>query len=151
MKEGYLDATRGLNEFAWDPSVPVFIWLRFLVGQRVQEQHRRHLQTHGRAVGRKLSIDRGAIPGASTGDLDARLLGKLTSPSRAAVRAERKLRRQEAHNPMDPLDREVLALRHDEQALDLDKSAASKRYTRALTRLREILSDRPNASSERGP
>ena len=46
---------------------------------------------------------------------------------------------------MDPLDREVLALRHFEQlsnaeaaqVLGLDKSAASKRYVRALQRLKD--------------
>jgi RNA polymerase sigma-70 factor (ECF subfamily) len=99
------------------------------------------------------------MPGASTGALAARLLGKLTSPSEAALRAERKLRLQEALNRMDPLDREVIVLRHYEQmtngdaaaALELDKSAASKRYTRALTRLRPLLADLPGASSDGEP
>ena len=48
---------------------------------------------------------------------------------------------------MDPIDREILVLRHYEQlsngeaaqVLGLDKSAASKRYVRALVRLKEIL------------
>jgi RNA polymerase sigma-70 factor (ECF subfamily) len=147
IQEGYLDAMRRLDEFIHDPSVPFYIWLRFLVGQRVQEQHRRHLDTPGRDVGREISIYRGAMPGASTGALAARLLGNLTSPSDAAMRAERKLRLQEALNRMDPMDREILVLRHYEQmtngnaamALGLEKSAASKRYTRALVRLKEIL------------
>ena len=147
IQEGYLDAMTRLEEFARDPRVPFYIWLRFLVGQRVQEQHRRHLGSPGRDVGREISIYRGAMPGASTGVLAARLLGKLTSPSQAAQRAERKVRLQEALNRMDPLDREMLVLRHYEQmtngdaaaALGLDKSAASKRYTRALIRLKEIL------------
>ena len=148
IQEGYLDAMTRLDEFARDPRVPFYIWLRFLVGQRVQEQHRRHLASPGRDVGREISISRGAMPGASTGVLAARLLGKLTSPSQAAQRAERKVHLQEALNRMDPLDREILVLRHYEQmtngdaaaALGLDKSASSKRYTRALVRLKEILS-----------
>ena len=139
---------RRLEEFIRDPAVPFYIRLRFLVGQRVQEQHRRHLGTPGRDVGREVSIYRGAMPGASTGALAARLLGKLTSPSQAAIRAERKIRLQEALNRMDPLDREILVLRHYEQmtngdaaaALGLKRAAASKRYTRALDRLRKILS-----------
>jgi RNA polymerase sigma-70 factor (ECF subfamily) len=147
IQEGFLEALRRLDEYAADPSVPFYIWLRFLVGQNVQEQHRRHLGTAGRDVGREVSIYRGAMPGASTGALAARLLGNLTSPSQAAIRAERKLRLQEALNRIDPLDREILVLRHYEQmtngdaaaALGLDKSAASKRYTRALERLKEIL------------
>ena len=48
---------------------------------------------------------------------------------------------------MEPLDREVLALRHFEQlnnretahAMGVHESAASKRYVRALKRLKEIL------------
>ena len=66
IQEGYLDATKRLEEFARDPSVSFYIWLRFLVGQRIQEQHRRHLGTPGRDVGREVSIYRGAMPGAST-------------------------------------------------------------------------------------
>jgi RNA polymerase sigma-70 factor (ECF subfamily) len=75
----------------------------------------------------------------------------MTSASRAAIRAEHKLIVQEALNGMDPIDREVLTLRHfehlgnDETALvlGLSKSAASNRYVRALRRLKEILSSIP--------
>jgi RNA polymerase sigma-70 factor (ECF subfamily) len=158
IQEGYLDAMRRLDEFIRDPAVPFYIWLRFLVGQRLQEQHRRHLDTPGRDVGRDVSIYRGAMPGASTSALAARLLGKLTSPSDAAIRAERRSRLQNALEMMDPLDREILTLRHYEQmtngdaaaALGLDKSVASRRYTRALERLEEILAALPGAGSEEG-
>jgi RNA polymerase sigma-70 factor (ECF subfamily) len=52
---------------------------------------------------------------------------------------------------MDPLDREVLALRHFEQlnnaetaqALGIQESAASKRYIRALKKLKDILTSLP--------
>ena len=52
---------------------------------------------------------------------------------------------------MDPLDREVLALRHFEMltnaevaaVLGVKKSAASNRYVRALERLRDLLSGSP--------
>jgi RNA polymerase sigma-70 factor (ECF subfamily) len=79
------------------------------------------------------------------------LLGRLTSPTLAARRAEMQIRLQEVINAMDPLDREVLALRHFEeltngevaQVLGLSKSAASNRYLRALARLKEILEGIP--------
>jgi RNA polymerase sigma-70 factor (ECF subfamily) len=158
IQEGYLDAMRRLEEYTRDPSVSFYVWLRFLVGQRVAECHRRYLGRPGRDVGREVSIYRGVMPGVSSGALAARLLGKLTSPSQAAMRAERKIRLQEALNRMDPLDREILVLRHYEQmtngdaaaALGLDKSAASKRYTRALQRLKEILAALPGEISEEG-
>ena len=52
---------------------------------------------------------------------------------------------------MDPIDREVLALRHFEelsnaetaQVLGLQKSAASNRYIRALKRLKDLLESLP--------
>ncbi len=151
IQEGYLDAIRRVEEYIRDPSVPFYIWLRFLVGQRVAEHQRRYLGRPGRNVDREVSIYGGAIPGVSTGALAARLLGKLTSPIQAAVRAERKQQLQEALNSMDPIDREILVLRHYEQmtnvdaaaALGIEKAAASKRYTRALERLRELLADLP--------
>ncbi len=72
-----------------------------------------------------------------------------------AIRAERKLRLQEALNTMDAIDREVLVLRHFEQlsngecarVLGLGESAATKRYIRALKRLKEILTALPGAGA----
>ena len=53
---------------------------------------------------------------------------------------------------MEPLDREVLALRHFEmlsnaetaEVLGIKKSAASNRYVRALERLKDILAGLPD-------
>ncbi|MDG3002392.1 sigma-70 family RNA polymerase sigma factor [Paludisphaera mucosa] len=159
VRQGCQDATRRLGEFARDPSVPFYIWLRSLVGRRVQEQHRRHLDTPGRDVGREVSIYRGAMPGVGTGALAARLLGQSTGPAGEAMRAERKLRLQDALNRMDPLDREILVLRHYEQmandeaaaALGLTVAAASRRYTTALERLEEILEALPGDTSGAAP
>ena len=104
------------------------------------------------------SLYRGALPQASSVVLAAQLLAQLTSVSRAVIRAETQLRVQEALNSMDPLDQEVLALRHfempsnDETAavLGIRKSAASNRYVRALKRLKEILADVPGFSDSAG-
>jgi RNA polymerase sigma-70 factor (ECF subfamily) len=67
------------------------------------------------------------------------------------VRAERLLRLQEAVNALEPLDREVLSLRHFEeltrretaQVLGIEEGAAAKRYIRALKRLKGVLADMP--------
>jgi RNA polymerase sigma-70 factor (ECF subfamily) len=100
-----------------------------------------------RDAAQEVSLYRGGPPAASTHSLANLLLGRLTSPSKAAIRSERQLRLQEALNGMDPLDREVLALRHFEElsnsevatVLGLSKTAASNRYIRALKRLKVIL------------
>ena len=55
---------------------------------------------------------------------------------------------------MEPIDREVIALRHFEElsndeaaaVLGLSKAAASKRYVRAMLRLKAALSDTPGLS-----
>ena len=96
------------------------------------------------------------LPQASSAALAAQLLGRETRPSVAAVREERKRRLQEALNAMDPLDQEVLVLRHFEdltnaevaRELDLQVSAASKRYIRALRKLEEILAALPGGGDE---
>jgi RNA polymerase sigma-70 factor (ECF subfamily) len=83
--------------------------------------------------------------------LAANLLGRIPDPPEEAVRAEVKVRLQEALNAMDPADREVLALRHFEQlslaeaALELGVSeeAAKKRHVRAVRRLRDVLAGLP--------
>jgi RNA polymerase sigma-70 factor (ECF subfamily) len=157
IQEAYIDASRRLAEYARQPAgMPFYLWLRFLVGQRLVEQHRRHLGAQARDAGREVTLYRGTMPEATTAALAARLLGKFTTPSQAAIRAERKLRLQTALNAMDPIDREILVLRHYEQltnneaalVLDLDKSAASKRYARALVRLKDILAAMPGGLGE---
>jgi RNA polymerase sigma-70 factor, ECF subfamily len=98
-----------------------------------------------------VSLYREALPAASSAALAAQLLGRFTSPTQAAVRAERMLRIQEAINNLDPIDREVLSLRHFEhlnrketaQVLGIEEAAAAKRYIRALKRLKDTLADMP--------
>jgi RNA polymerase sigma-70 factor (ECF subfamily) len=152
LQDAYLDVRRRIIEYARDPAaMPFHLWLRLVTGQRLTDLHRHHLGSQMRDAGQEVSLHRGPFPQASSISLAAQLLGKMTSASKAAIRAEHKLIVQEALNGMDPIDREVLALRHfehlsnDETALvlGLSKSAASNRYIRALRRLKEILSSIP--------
>ena len=64
-----------------------------------------HLGTQLRDAGREISLHRGALPQASSVFLAAQLLGRLTTPSAAAGRAELQIRVQEALNSMEALDR----------------------------------------------
>ena len=105
-------------------------------------------------VGREISLHRGALPGASSTSLAAQLLGRVTTASRIAARAEMQRLLQDAINTMDPIDREVIALRHFEElsneeaalVLGLNKAAASKRYVRAMLRLKAVLDGIPGVS-----
>jgi RNA polymerase sigma-70 factor (ECF subfamily) len=151
VQEVNLAASEHLADYLGKRATPFFLWLRGIAGNKLLEVHRRHLGTPMRDARREVSLYRGALPGATSAALAARLLGHQTRPSEAAVRAEAKIRLQEALNGMDPLDREVLALRHFEQlsnaeaagVLQIKEAAAGKRYLRALERLREILAQMP--------
>ncbi len=115
LQEAYLEAWKHLADYLREPTMPFFLWLRGIAGNKLREQHRHHLGTQMRDAGREVSLYRGTLPETTSAALAAQLLGHGTRPSEAAVRAEIKVRLQEALNSMDPLDREVLALRHFEQ------------------------------------
>ena len=149
LQEAYLDARRKLPNYSTKDDLPFFLWLRLVVGQKLTDCHRYHLGAKMRDAGREISLHQGPMPMATSFALAAQLLGKMTTPSRAAMRAESRLRIQEALDAMDPIDREVLTLRHFEvlsnsetaQVLKLSQAAASNRYVRALKRMKRILQE----------
>jgi RNA polymerase sigma-70 factor, ECF subfamily len=151
IQEAFLEVAGRLDDYLRDPKLPLFLWLRLVVGEQLVNLHRRHLGTRMRDPRREVSLFHDPLPQASSAALAAQLLGKFTSPSQAAVRAERLIRLQEAINSLDPIDREVLALRHFEQlnraetalALGVTEAAAAKRYIRALQRLKNMLAQMP--------
>ena len=106
IQEAYLEASTRLEDYLRRPTMPFYLWLRFLTGQKLLELHRHHLGAQMRDAGREVSLYRGSLPETSTAALAAQLLGRDTRPSEAAVRAERKIRLQEALNSMEPMDRE---------------------------------------------
>jgi RNA polymerase sigma-70 factor (ECF subfamily) len=151
IQDAYIDISGRLEEYLRDPKLPLFLWMRLVVGDRLVRLHRHHLGTQMRDAALEVTIYRGALPAASSAALAAQLLGKQTSPSQAAVRVERMLRLQEALNALDSTDREVLSLRHFEeltfgevaQVLGIKESTAAKRYFRALKRLKSTLDAMP--------
>lgn len=155
IQEVCLEAGVALAAYLRQPAMPFFLWLRGITGNKLLELHRHHLGTQMRDVRREVSLFNGATPENTSAALAAQLLGHITRPSEAAIRAEAKVRLQEALNGMDPLDREVLALRHFEQlspaetgqVLGISKKAAGMRYLRALKRLKEILTDLPGSTN----
>jgi RNA polymerase sigma-70 factor (ECF subfamily) len=154
LQEVQLEAWQHLANYLRQPGLPFFLWLRGIAQNKLRELHRHHLGTQMRDACREVSIYRGTLPDATSAALAAQLVGQETRPSEAAMRAEVKVRLQEALNRMDPLDREVLALRHFEQlspqetaqVLNIKEKAAGMRYVRALRRLKEILTNLPGCS-----
>src|SRR5262245_1498919 len=43
IQEACLDAARRLPEYQQNPTMPFFLWLRLLTGQRLVDEQRRHL------------------------------------------------------------------------------------------------------------
>ncbi len=151
LQETYLEAAKQLPDYLTNRPLPFFLWLRHITGEKIIDVHRRHLGAKMRNAGQEISLHRGPMPAASSASLAARLMGRLTSPSQAAVKAETRLRVQEVLNAMEPLDREILSLRHFEQlsnvevaeTLGMNQSTTSSRYLRALKRLKDELSQSP--------
>ena len=151
VQEALIDAARRLEEYAADPPMGFFLWLRWLTGEKLLNAHRHHLGTQKRDAAQEVSLYRRAMPEACSVSLAQQLLGRLTSPTQAVARAELQLIVQEVLNSMDSIDREVLVLRHFEQlttsetaqVLNIKRSTASKRYISALKRLKQAMSAIP--------
>lgn len=158
LQEAYLQAAGRVEHFAKrqsedqpGPAMGVFVWLRLLVAQTLIDAHRRNLGVQMRDAGREVTIHRSPSPVATSVSLAGQLLGKLTSPSQAAMRAELGVKLRDALASMSDLDQEVIALRHFEhltngevaEALKIETKAASIRYVRAIKRLKEVLDSVP--------
>ncbi len=151
IQDAFVEVTERLEDYFKQAKVPFFLWLRLVVGEQLTNLHRHHLGVQMRDARREVSLYRDALPEASSAALAAQLLGKQTSPTQAALRAERMLRMQQAINSLDAIDREIISLRHFEQlnrseaaqVLGIEESAAAKRYIRALKRLKTALAGMP--------
>ena len=155
LQETYLNAAKRLDGYLENPAAPVFVWLRGIAEQTMIDVHRRHLGAKARNASLEISLHRTGRGLATSVSLAAQLVADITSPSQAAVREEMLAELQDAFEVMDPIDREVLALRHFEgltnvevaEVLGLRATAASNRYIRALRRLKSVLVRMPSYSN----
>ncbi len=108
---------------------------------------RHHLVAAARDARRERRASAAAAYDSASVALEYALSAQITTPSRAAARNEMQIGVREAVQALAPFDREILCLRHFEEldnaeaasALDIDPGTASKRYVRAIVRLREVL------------
>jgi RNA polymerase sigma-70 factor (ECF subfamily) len=156
VQDAFVEASAHREDYFRTPAVPLFLWLRGVVSNKLLELHRHHLGTHMRDAKRERPLDAPRGSDDTSAALSAYLTAGLTRPSVAAVRGEVRARLAEALDGMDPTDREVLAMRHFEQlsnmeaaqVLGIQERAAAKRYLRALERLKKILSELPGGLTE---
>ena len=149
FQEATIQALRGLPAYLDRPELPFYLWLRWLTGRTLQGIHRQHLDVMARDPKREVRLAEMEMPAASSDALAAQLLASDTRPLEAALRAERRRRVQAALDALDSAEQEVLALRHFEElsnaetahVLKVSEAAASKRYVRALRKIKCALND----------
>ena len=157
VQESFLEATKRFDYYLKNRKSSFFLWLRYLTLQKLAELHRHHFGVHARDQRREVSIFKKFYSQTTSAQIASQLLGDHTSPSQAFVRNETKIQIQNALSSMDELDQEVLSLRHFErlsnvevaETLGIATSAASKRFLRAIQRLKSIVEQYdPNRSSQ---
>ncbi len=149
LQESFVAAVGRLDHYLRDPSFSLFAWLRMIVSQTLVDVHRRHFGAEMRSAGREVSIGKQNYPQTTSVSLASQLVANQTSPSGAAQRDESHQQLTEAIERMSTLDQETIALRHFEglsnsetaEVLGISVTAASNRYVRALSRLKEILEE----------
>jgi len=148
MQQVCLDALRGLERFTERGPDSFYLWLRAIALNRIRDEDRRAFQAKKRA-GEVRSADLPAGEGAMAGLLE-RVSGSVTTPSRAADRAERLRLLEEALQRLLPDHREVLRHRYllqrsvaeTARAMGRSEQAVRSLCVRALLRLRELLADK---------
>ena len=147
LQETYVRAAKRIDHFLATEKMPFFVWLRLEINQKLHELHRFHFAAEKRDARKELLFGQPQPGGETSLAIAAHIVGRMSTPSRLVEKAEQIAILEKTLNEMPELDREVIALRHFEElsnletaeVLGIDASAASKRYLRALKRLKEIM------------
>ena len=143
LQEAFADAVRRYPEYEQERKMTPYVWLRFLTLQQLAIAHRRHLGVQARTALLEQPIDVHEQVGLESSSMAFCLVGTESTPSVKVSRAEEIERMTKVLDQLEPLDREVLALRHFEQLehaeigelLNLTAAAVSSRYRRALKKI----------------
>jgi RNA polymerase sigma-70 factor (ECF subfamily) len=142
------EAHRRLKQYLKNPVLPFHLWLRQMAKDRLIDAHRRHRLAARRSLDREQALDVRLPGNQSTRELTLQLCDDSLTPAAAATWRELKARFEKACSELEPVDREIVVMRHFEQlsnaeaalALGVSPQAASMRYLRAMRRLRALLS-----------
>lgn len=143
VQEAQAEAYRRIDAFLEDPRVPLKIWLRKLVIERLIMAQRRHVGAGAR------SINREAVAEGTAADIANQLLADQTSPSLVVSRKETEEQIRDALNELREADREIVVMhlyeglnsQESAAALGIEPAAARKRLARALQRMRRLLGE----------
>ena len=148
LQETYVRASQRIESYLQKPDMPFFVWLRLEANQRMLEIHRFHFGAEKRDIRREVKLQgKQEGQGNTSVQLAAHLVGQMTSASGVFEKARQIEALEKTLSEMNDTDREVIALRHFEELSNIEAAkvlgiapeAASKRYIRALKRLKEIM------------
>ena len=80
LQEAFLEAAQRYECYKSKPTMPPFLWLRFLVGQRLTMMLRRHLGVKARTAAREVSLFHGALPAGQFRVAGRSAFGKTHQP-----------------------------------------------------------------------
>ncbi len=155
VQDVLVEASRRLQDYLTDPSMPFHLWIRQIAKDRIIDAHRRHRVSAKRSVDREQPLAPSAPVDQSTMDLAGQLCDPQLTPAAAATQRELAIHVQRAIEQLDENDRDIILMRHYEQlsnqeiaaSLQLTEPAASMRYLRALKRLRKVLDGRESSEA----
>lgn len=144
VQETQLEVFRRLLDFLERRPMPLRLWLRKTLLERLRMFERQHLEAARRAVNRER-----CMPESSSTPLAHQLAGLDSTPSQQMIREERSRSVRFALGQLAEDDREILFLRTYEglayeeisYLLEIDPAAARKRHGRALLRLHKLLTE----------
>jgi RNA polymerase sigma-70 factor (ECF subfamily) len=146
VQDAWLEIARRFPRWVEEAAIPFHVWLRLVTGQTLALVHRHHLAAHMRDALRETPLADSRISVSAANAADA-FVTSATTPTQAVQREELRVRVLAALEELDEIDREIVALRHfegltNEEAaaeLAIEPAAASKRFTRALLKLKPAL------------
>jgi RNA polymerase sigma-70 factor (ECF subfamily) len=145
-QEVFLQASTQIVDYAQNPALPFYPWLRQLALHRLNALHRQHLYTDKRSVYRELSPQ---LSDSSTLQLAEQVAASDTGPLKHLIREELRRCVRQALAQLPESDREVLILRHLEglnyadcaAVLQISEPAARQRHVRAVRRIHRLMVD----------
>jgi len=147
LQDAWVDTARKLDSY--DPDkMSFFVWLRLVASERLLACHRQHLGAQKRDPRRELRRQHLNATSLSLGNF---FLDQSTSVAGKAIKVEQGVRLRAILDEMDDCDRELIAMRVFEgvsnaetaEILGITTNAASKRFIRAIGKIRTELKDLP--------
>lgn len=147
LQETFLAAWMQYSRGTSHPQTSPLLWLRLIVRQQLAKFHERYFITQKRNLSQEVDFNFGEEDSVNVSIALSNLISKLSPPSLGARKQELSDCLQNCLLELNLDDREILSLRHFEMLSNIEAAeelgilpaAASKRYLRALQKLRKII------------